>query len=79
VLQLGPDVEVVELVVPTSAQRVTGRKVSEVTWPEGCVLVALLHGSTAGVPGPDDQLAVGDTLYAVVARPARRAFMECFT
>jgi trk system potassium uptake protein TrkA len=73
VLSLGNDVEVLEAVLPDSTA-LEGRKVSEVQWPEGCVLVALLHGSEAVVPGADNVLAGGDTLYAVVARGAKKRF-----
>ncbi|MBP8259737.1 MAG: Trk system potassium transporter TrkA, partial [Verrucomicrobia bacterium] len=65
--------EVVEATIPLSGQ-VTGRKVSEVRWPEGSVLVAQLHESAALVPGADDVLAAGDTIYALVSAKARRAF-----
>jgi trk system potassium uptake protein TrkA len=73
VLKLPGGAEVLEAVVPGSGN-VTGRKVSEVPWPEGSVLVAQLHGSSALVPGADDVLASGDTLYALVSAEARRAF-----
>jgi trk system potassium uptake protein TrkA len=78
ILNLDKNVEVVESVVPPSAAALTGRKVLEIQWPEGCVLVALLHGSQASVPGPEDRLAAGDTLYAVVARTAKKAFTDLF-
>jgi trk system potassium uptake protein TrkA len=78
VLELGKDTEVLESVIPSNGS-LAGRTVSSVAWPEGCVLVALLHGSEATVPGADDRLAGGDTLYAVVAQPARKAFTNLFT
>jgi len=73
VLTLNGGAEVVEAAIPLSG-KVTGRKVSEVRWPEGSVLVAQLHGSAALVPGADDVLAAGDTIYALVSAKARRAF-----
>jgi trk system potassium uptake protein TrkA len=78
VLKLGDDAEVLESVVPPSGA-LAGSKVSAVPWPEGSVLVALLHGSEARVPGAEDQLAAGDTLYAVVAVKAKRQFVQLFT
>jgi len=78
VLTLGDDAEVLEAVVP-AASPLQGCSVAEVRWPEGCVVVALLHGSEASVPGAKDQLAAGDTLYAVVARAAKRPFLELLT
>jgi Trk K+ transport system NAD-binding subunit len=50
------------------------QKVADVTWPEGCVLVALVRGSEALVPGPGDVMAPGDTVYALVAKEAKKAF-----
>ena len=78
VLKLGDDAEVLETVVPATSQ-LAGQKVAEIPWPQGCVLVARLHGSQASVPGPEDQLGAGDTLYAVVARAAKKPFTRLFT
>ena len=73
VLKLPGGAEVIEAVIPETGN-VTGQKVSEVSWPEGSVLVAQLHGSSAIVPGADDVLAAGDTIYALVSEEARRSF-----
>ncbi len=53
-----------------------GHMVKEVEWPEGCVLVGLLHATHADVPGPDDVLQAGDHIYAVVSPKARKAFVK---
>jgi len=53
-----------------------GHMVHEVEWPQGVVLVGQLQGVQADVPGPDDFLHAGDHLYAVVARPALKAFTK---
>jgi len=79
ILELGNDVAVVEAVVPPDAKALNGRKVSGIRWPDGCVVVALLQGSQAIVPGPDDEVAAGDTLYAVVSRAAKSGFAALFT
>jgi len=50
--------------------------VSEVDWPEGCVLVARMRGLHAIVPGPEDILQPGDTIYAMVAPKVRRKFLK---
>jgi trk system potassium uptake protein TrkA len=50
--------------------------VKEVAWPAGCVLVGLLHGTHANVPGPDDVLHPGDHVYAVVSSKSRKAFVK---
>lgn len=53
-----------------------GHMVKEVDWPDGCVLVGLLHGTHADVPGPDDVVQAGDHLYAMVSTKARKAFVK---
>ena len=73
VLKLPGGAEVLETMIPEKSQ-VTGRKVSEVVWPGGTVLVAQLHDSAAVVPGAEDVLNPGDTIYALVSAEARRAF-----
>ncbi|MCP5535941.1 MAG: Trk system potassium transporter TrkA [Akkermansiaceae bacterium] len=50
--------------------------VSEVAWPEGCVLVALMRGIHASFPGPEDVLHPGDTIYAMVAPKVRSKFLK---
>jgi trk system potassium uptake protein len=75
VLKLSGGAEVIEAVVAESG-KVAGRKVSEVRWPEGSLLVARLHGSEALVPGPDDELMPGDTIYALVSAESRRALVR---
>ena len=42
-------------------------KVSEIDWPAGSVLVGLLRGLKAIVPGPDDVVEAGDHIYAMVS------------
>jgi len=75
VLQLDGDAEVIEAAVPESGQ-LTDRKISEVAWPEGSGLVALVRGSEALVPGADDVLEAGDTLYGLVSAKAKRRFLR---
>jgi trk system potassium uptake protein TrkA len=53
-----------------------GKKVSEVKWPQGCVLVGWMRGLHANVPGPDDVLEPGDILYAMVAPSVRKKFLK---
>ncbi|BDS08617.1 Trk system potassium transport protein TrkA [Oceaniferula spumae] len=50
--------------------------VSEIDWPEGCVLVARMRGLHAIVPGPEDVLRPGDTIYAMVAPKVRKKFLK---
>ena len=50
--------------------------ISEVDWPEGCVIVARMRGLHAIVPGPEDVLSPGDMIYAMVAPKVRRKFLK---
>jgi trk system potassium uptake protein TrkA len=56
--------------------RADGKKVSEVKWPEGCVLVGLLKGLQAIVPGADALLEAGDQVFAMVAKKAEKKFLR---
>ena len=75
ILQLAGDTEIIEAVVPESG-RLTGKRLAEIEWPEGSGLVALVHGSEALVPGADDVMEAGDTLYGLVAAKAKRPFLR---
>lgn len=66
---------VLELTI-AEGSKVSGRKVSEVEWPTGAGLVALLHGQQAIVPGGDDLLHAGDTVYALTTEAARKPFIR---
>jgi trk system potassium uptake protein TrkA len=66
-------------VIETEVQRgsiVAEKMVGEVEWPEGCVLVARIHGMHAAVPGPDDVLEPGDLVYAMVTPKVRKKFLK---
>lgn len=56
-----------------------GKTVKEIAWPADCVLVALLHGIRAIVPGPDDEIKGGDHLYAVVSKKSRKKLLKLVT
>jgi trk system potassium uptake protein len=62
-------------VVP-KAGPLTNKKVSEVDWPSGSGLVALLRGQEAIVPAGDDVIKAGDTLYAIVSIEAKKRFVK---
>ncbi|MCH1420312.1 MAG: Trk system potassium transporter TrkA [Akkermansiaceae bacterium] len=53
-----------------------GKTVAELKWPDGCVLVGLLKGLQAIVPGADDTLEAGDQIFAMVANKAERKFLR---
>jgi trk system potassium uptake protein TrkA len=67
--------EVIETDV-TSKGPAVGKQVKEVSWPEGCVLVGLVRGLKAIVPGPDDEIEVGDRIYAMVGPKVRKKFLK---
>ena len=52
-----------------------GKKVSEIKWPPGCVLVALINGVHASVPAADDTFEAENNLYAMVSDKAKRKFL----
>ncbi|MBN2508153.1 MAG: Trk system potassium transporter TrkA [Verrucomicrobia bacterium] len=75
VLPLAGGAEVLEAVLPAQCA-LTGRAVGAIQWPEGSVLVALLHGSEALVPRAEDVMQAGDVVYALVASQAKSAFVR---
>lgn len=67
--------ELIETAVGENS-KVAGKAVRDVPWPNGCVLVALLHGVRATVPAADDVIEGGDNLYAVVSPKALKKFLK---
>lgn len=66
-------------IIETSVEKgsiVAGKMVGEIDWPEGCILVARMHGLHAAVPGPDDVLESGDLIYAMVTPKVRKQFLK---
>ncbi|WP_018969445.1 Trk system potassium transporter TrkA [Rubritalea marina] len=66
-------------IIETTVERgsiVSEKMVGEIEWPDGCVLVARIHGIHANVPGPDDILEPGDMLYAMVTPKVRKQFLK---
>ena len=72
------DGELLEVSVPDNA-RIVDKAVSEIEWPEGSGLVALLHGVQACVPAADDIVRAGDHLYAMVSTKAKKKFLKLLT
>jgi len=60
----------------SKGSKADGKTVGELKWPEGCVLVGLLKGLQAIVPGADDVLSVGDQVFAMVTNKAERKFLK---
>jgi trk system potassium uptake protein TrkA len=67
--------EVIETDVAKDAKAV-GMKVSEIDWPTGSVLVGLLRGLQAIVPGPEDVVEAGDRIYAMVSPKVRKKLLK---
>ncbi len=78
VLTLEGGSEVLELLVNEKCYSV-GRKVSEIQWPEGSGLVAMLRGQEAMVPSAEDTIMAGDTIYAMVSSSARKPMIKMLT
>ncbi len=77
-MKLPGGADVIECPVPRLSS-VTGRKVSDIAWPPGSGLVALLHENNALVPVGEDVINAGDTLYALVSESARKPFLKLIT
>jgi trk system potassium uptake protein TrkA len=70
-----PAGEVIETDLPKDATAV-GKMVKELEWPAGCVLVGLMRGLQAIVPGPDDVFEAGDRIYAMVSPKVRKKLLK---
>ncbi len=74
-VRLPGGIEVVEFSIPERSA-LAGRQVREIAWPPGAGIVALTHGAQASVPVGDDLLQAGDSVVALVATEALRAFRK---
>ncbi len=75
VMELGDDAELIQVIVSENS-RASEHLVSELDWPEGSGLVALLHGQQAIVPAAEDRIQAGDAIYAIVSREAKKPFLK---
>lgn len=78
VMTLAGGTEIIEAIVPEDGS-VAGKKVSEIKFPSESGLVAIMHREEAFVPGGDDVIHGGDTVYAIVAASARKAMVKLIT
>lgn len=53
-----------------------GKKVKEVKWPSGCVLVALGNSIRTATPAADDDISAGNQLFALVTRRKIPKFLK---
>ncbi len=70
--------ELIEVSVSADSSA-AGKKVKEIDWPEGSVLVGHWHGSEAQVPSAEDDIEKGDNIYAMVTPQSRREFLRLFS
>jgi trk system potassium uptake protein TrkA len=74
-LQKLEGVELIESAVCENST-IVGKIVRDISWPDDCVLVALLHGVRGQVPAADDEISAGDSIYALVKPKAKREFLK---
>ncbi len=72
---LGTEAEIIEASVVEGAA-IADQVVREVPWPEGSLLVTLLRGINARVPAANDVIRVGDSIYAIVSKQTKPAFLQ---
>ncbi len=67
-----------ELISVTVAEgsAVAGKKVKEVKWPRGCVLVALGNSIRSATPAADDDIVAGNQLFALVSPKTINKFIK---
>ena len=66
VVNLRGEVRVLQFTLADSA-KVIGKKISEISWPHGSALVAIIRGEEAHVPRGEDILTENDVVYAIVS------------
>ena len=57
--------EIIEMLLPEDS-RVSGKRVADLTMPEGSLLISVLREGRGFVPGPDTVLEAGDEVLAVL-------------
>ncbi len=67
--------EIIEATVKERSS-IVGKRMDQVGWPAGVVIVALIQDAKAVVPGADDVIAAGNNLYAMVAPESKKAFLK---
>lgn len=53
-----------------------GKTLREISFPSGCIVVALIHQFQALVPGAEDRILPGDRMLAIVSEAQQKAFRE---
>ncbi|MDF1811475.1 MAG: Trk system potassium transporter TrkA [Verrucomicrobiales bacterium] len=72
------NVELIEVSVAEDSPA-AGKKVRDMEWPQGSVLVGLWHSADVVVPSAEDEIKSGDSVYAMVTRKSKRQFLSLFS
>jgi len=60
----------------SKGSKADGKTLGDLKWPEGCVIVGLLKGLQAIVPGADAELSGGDQIFAMITEKAEKKFLK---
>jgi CIC family chloride channel protein len=71
----GPGASFFEFEIPPGSPA-DGRKISEIPWPEGCVVVSVQRGTRLLVPSGPTEVRSGDAVTAFGGEEARRRLVE---
>jgi len=69
--------EIIEMLLPDDS-RVSGKRVGDLTMPEGSLLISVLREGQGFVPGPDTVLEAGDEVLAVLDPGLEEELKEFF-
>jgi CIC family chloride channel protein len=73
-----PEATFFEFVIPEGSVA-DGRRVAEVGWPEGCVVVSVHRGSSLLIPAGNTTLRANDAIFAFGSHDARRRLTARFS
>ncbi|MDP0494843.1 MAG: Trk system potassium transporter TrkA [Verrucomicrobiota bacterium JB024] len=70
--------KIIELRVSSDSPCIN-RKIREISWPRGAIIVVLLHKFQAKMPGADDVILPGDRLVAIVRENSLQPLLKMLT
>ncbi|MBC2594087.1 Trk system potassium transporter TrkA [Ruficoccus amylovorans] len=70
--------KIIELRVSSDSPCVS-RKIRDISWPRGAIIVVLLHKFQAKMPGPEDVILPGDRLVAIVREDSLKPLLNMLT
>lgn len=59
-----------------SGSKVAGKKIRDISWPANSVIVGLVQGKQALVPGAEEVISSGNDLYVMVTKKSLRKFIN---